>query len=387
MSKKARNSIIYSLVISGSFYFGIIFYGQLSQSNQQKIQYANLKIFGPEIEKALQKDFNIKIEEKSLTVKNSEIKTWSEAYIRRYTGNKDIRLSETKIVEYLESIADNLNVDPVNAKLNFSGGRAQVFIPHTVGRKINFPLSASLIESAILDGNSSASLAFDTLEPEVTLEKINTLGIETLLGRGESDYGKSSSARIHNIKIGMSKFNGVILKPGEEFSFNKILGEVDDKAGYQAELVIKSGELVREFGGGLCQVATTVFRGAIYAGLDITERKPHSFPVQYYNPQGFDATIYPGVVDLKFINNTKAHILIQSKLSGGRLTVEIYGSDEDKKVTVEGPVQYDKQPNGAMKAYFVRKIALSDGTSLEEERFSSIYKPPPLHPEERNPLE
>ena len=227
-------------------------------------------------------------------------------------------------------------------------------------------------------------LIFDQIEPEITLDKINNLGITTLLGQGESDYGHSSQSRIHNIKVGMTKFNGVILKPGEKFSFNELLGEVDERNGYLAELVIKGGKLIYEYGGGLCQVATTVFRAAIMSGLDITERKPHSFPVQYYNPQGFDATIYPGVVDLKFINNTEAHILIQTKLVGSKLVIEIYGSKNEQKVEIKGPFQYDQKSNGSMKAYFIRKIY--NGENLEqEERFDSIYKSPP--PKERNPLE
>jgi vancomycin resistance protein YoaR len=238
----------------------------------------------------------------------------------------------------------------------------------------------------MLNASSSAELVIIKTEPDVSLEKINDLGINTLLAKGTSDYGKSPASRINNIRVGMAKFNGIIVAPGEEFSFNNILGGVEEKDGYQAELVIKNGALVKEFGGGLCQVSTTVFRAAILAGFPITERKPHSFPVQYYNPQGYDSTIYPGVVDLKFINDTKNHILIQTKVSGSRLSVEIYGSGDGRKVALEGPVQYDMKPSGAMKAYFIRRIY--NGEQLaKEERFDSVYKAPPVHPLERNPLE
>ena len=133
-------------------------------------------------------------------------------------------------------------------------------------------------------------------------------------------------------------------------------------------------------------MATTVFRSAILSGLEIKERKPHSFPVQYYNPQGFDATIYPGIVDLRFINNTESHALIQTRLIGSRLRVEVYGSNPGKEVAMEGPFQYDQKANGSMRAYFIRKI-YTDGKLEKEERFDSVYKPPPPHPLERNPLE
>ena len=141
---------------------------------------------------------------------------------------------------------------------------------------------------------------------------------------------------------------------------------------------------MKELGGGLCQVSTTLFRSAIMAGLPILERKPHSFPVKYYNPQGFDATIYPGVVDLKFKNDTPHHILIQSRVEGTKLIFDIYGPDNGRKVVLDGPFQYDEKPNGSMKAYFVRKIYQGE-ILAREERFDSTYGAPA--PLERNPLE
>lgn len=387
LSRKTNVIIVLTLVIGGSFYLGAMLYPVYVAKNTREISFVSLKEFRPELEKIIQEDLKITAGEKTMTIKSVELKSWLEPYIRGYSGIQDIRVSHTKIAGYLESLAPHLNIEPVNAKFVFKNGRAEVFVPSIQGKRLNIQVSSALLVSTIMgNGSSSVNLAFETIEPEISLAKINDLGIETLLGKGESDYGKSSSARIHNIKIGMSKFNGIILKPGEEFSFNKILGGVDEKDGYQAELVIKSGKLVPEYGGGLCQVATTVFRSAILAGLDIIERKPHSFPVQYYNPQGFDATIYPGIVDLKFTNNTENHILIQTRLIGSKLLIEIYGSNTGKKIALEGPFQYDKQPSGAMKAYFIRKIYNEDQLA-KEERFNSIYKPPPPSPLERNPLE
>lgn len=360
-------------------------YISLNSFNPKEITAVSIKEYRSTI-KSYNGPLQLQANGKKIVATTDEINRWIETFIRTYTGKEDLRLSQSKITEYLLSLAPLLNTEPVNAKLQFKNNRAEEFVPSMSGYKLNMSLSAGLIASAILDNKTSVSLAFETVEPEITLEKVNNLGIITLLGRGESDYGKSSSARIHNIKLGMSRFNGVILKPGEEFSFNQILGEVDENSGYQAELVIKGGKLVREFGGGLCQVATTVFRGAIMSGLDITERKPHSFPVQHYNPQGFDATIYPGVVDLKFKNNTSAHVLIQTKLTGSKLSVEVYGSSGGNVISLDGPYQYAKQPSGAMKAYFIRKIHNGE-TLVDEERFDSNYKAPPPSPLERNPLE
>ncbi|MDP3792170.1 MAG: VanW family protein [bacterium] len=372
------------LVIVGiSFYLGVTLYSSSSPKKSPTLK--TVKEFRPQIERGVQGDFQIQTGEKPLTLKGEEVKNWTESYIRSYSGKEDLRISTEKIINYLESIAPHLNIEPIDAKFVFgNNGRVEIFRPATQGQRLKINESAALIAFSILNDKGSASLMFDQIAPEVTLDKINNLGITTLLGKGESDYGNSPSSRIHNIKVGMNKFNGIILKPGEEFSFNDYLGEVDERSGYQSELVIKGGKLIYEYGGGLCQVSTTVFRAAIMSGLDITERKPHSFSVQYYSPQGFDATIYPGVVDLKFTNDTGGHVLIQTRLIESKLIVEIYGSQNNKKVNIEGPFQYDQKSNGSMKAYFIRKIY--NGESLEqEERFDSIYKPPP--PKERNPLE
>lgn len=383
-SRRITSLLKYTLVIGGSFYLGAVI-NYLSINPEKELPRLSVKEFYSKLESGTKNDFLIQVEDIRVIIKNSEVKKWIETYTRNYSGKQDKRISYAAISQYLSSIATQFDIKPVDAKLSFKDQKADIFVPSANGKKLNIDRSFSNIASAILNNKASTSLSFDTIEPNITLEKINDLGIKSLLGKGTSDYGKSPASRIHNIKLGMSKFNGVILGPGEEFSFNKLLGEVDGQNGYEAELVIKRGLLEREYGGGLCQVSTTMFRAATMSGLAIKERKPHSFPVQYYNPQGFDSTIYPRVVDLKFINDTANHVLIQTKVTGSQLNIEIYGSDDGRKITIEGPVQYDRQPSGAMKAYFLRKIAMSNGT-IKEERFDSVYKAPPS-PLERNPLE
>jgi len=375
-----------ALIILGVFYVGAVLYPLISLSPQNKFATITVKEFGPSIQQGVQKDLIVATGKRNEIIESEELKKWVEPYRRDYSGKQDFRISTAMIIDYLESLAPSLNREPIDAKLEFHNSRADIFTPSASGKMLNIDSSSAIVASAILNNKPSVSLEFDTIEPQITLDKINNLGINTLLGLGESDYGKSSSSRIFNIKLGMTKFNGIILKPGEEFSFNKFLGEVDEKSGYRAELVIKGGALVSEYGGGLCQVATTFFRAAILSGLPIIERKPHSFSVQYYNPQGFDATIYPGITDLRFSNNTPAHILIQTRVIGSKLMVEVYGSSDGRKVEMDGPYQYDKKVSGAMKAYFTRKI-YQNNALIEERRFDSVYKAPPAHPVERNPLE
>jgi vancomycin resistance protein YoaR len=145
------------------------------------------------------------------------------------------------------------------------------------------------------------------------------------------------------------KLNLTIVPPGEEFSFVKTIGPVNAETGYQQAYVIRSGSTLLEFGGGVCQVSTTTFRALLNAGLNITRRLPHSYRVSYYelNQQpGFDATVYAGNVDLRFINDTPGHILIYSKADSERLymTVKIYGTDDGRTTEIKNYKKYGYTP-------------------------------------------
>jgi len=378
--------LIYRLTMTGiiiliGFNFGSWFYLYTVSAFNPKVP---LKNFALILNTSTQKDLELDIGSDKIIINSNELKNWIEPYTRAYSGKKDLRVS-SKFNDYLVQLAAATNIEPVDAKFEFKGdNKAAIFSESVRGKKFNLTKSASAIINALKENRSSVQLTVDIIEPDITLEKVNNLGIKTLLGKGESDFHGSTNARIHNIKTGASKFNGTIIKPGEEFSFNDILGSVDGKTGYQPELVIKGGQTIPEYGGGLCQLSTTVFRAAILAGLPIIERRPHSFPVKYYNPQGFDATIYPGVSDLKFINNTEGHILLQTKIEGTELFVEFYGSSDERQVVMDGPYQYDKKTSGAMKAYFTRTISYPNGNK-KDERFDSNYQPP--FAQARNPLE
>lgn len=372
--------LLAGIIILAGFYIGI------NVNIAPKTEIVKVKNVSASVAQSVNSGIILKTGEDTVELTSEEISNWIEFYTRSYSGEKDARVQTDKVKEYVTTLAPRIDITPVNAKFEIADEKVKVFQPAINGERVNIEKSTHEIVKAIRNGEKESSLVIEVVEPDVTLEKINTLGINTLLGRGESNFAGSSPARIHNIKVGMSKFNGVVLKPGEEFSFNEILGEVDEKSGYQPELVIKGGKTVLEYGGGICQVSTTLFRSAIYSGLPISERRAHSFPVRYYNPQGFDSTIYPGVVDLKFVNDTPNHVLIQNKMDGTKLVFEIYGSDDGREVKVEGPYQYDQKSNGAMKAYFVRKIHKENKTD-KEERFDSSYRPPPASPLERNPLE
>ncbi len=334
--------------------------------------------------------------EKKFTVGPEEFKTWIEKYGRSFTGSQEYRINRQKITSYLENIAKEIDIAPTDARLSITNGKITEFSAAQKGRLLNIPESRDDIILALTqNANPSAKtpnrenaieLVVDEIEPESALAQINELGINTLLGRGESNFTDSPKSRVHNIGVGAKTFNGVLLRPGQEFSFNQTLGEVGASSGYLPEIVIKSGKLIPEYGGGLCQVSTTLFRAAVAAGLAILERHPHSIPVRYYNPQGFDAAIYPGVSDFRFKNDTPAYILIQSSISGSKLRFEIYGTSDGRKIAIDGPRQYDVRSNGAQKAVLTRTITYADGTE-KKDVFNSSYQSNSVFVKIKNPLE
>jgi vancomycin resistance protein YoaR len=275
----------------------------------------------------------------------------------------------------LDEAAVAINQPTKAARLVIEGEWAQEFEPGQDGQALDIYAASKLL----IDGESTIELPVLISKSTSSLSETNDLGINELVAVGESNFKGSPRNRIHNVTLGASKFQGLIVEPGEEFSFNKYLGDVDGENGYLPELVIKKTGTVPEFGGGLCQVSSTAFRAAMNAGLPITARRNHSYAVQYYAPQGTDATIYPGVQDFKFKNDLSSSLLIRTRIEGTKLYFDFYGSKDDRKVTFDGPYQFDKKTSGAMKAIWTRWVE-KDGEKVEQV-FNSTYQSPALfHP-------
>jgi len=330
-------------------------------------------------------DTVVNVGNKKFVIKKGEVTSWIEPYTRDYTGQKDVRFTN-ELDNYVLNLAQKINRGPVDAKFTIDNGLAIILTPAQNGQELNISTATTELRQGFLANKSEIILTTKITEPAITAEKISSLGISDRLAVGESNFTGSTLARIQNIKVSSKKYNGLIIKPNETFSFNSILGDVVASTGYVPEKVIKDGKIEYEYGGGICQVSTTLFRAAIMAGFPIVERKPHAFPVHYYEPQGFDATIYPGSSDLRFINDTPGPVLVQTHIVGKNIFFEIYGKSDGRTVTMTGPYQYDIQPDGAMKAYFTRAINFADGASISKV-FNSVYKSPNLFPTNPNPYQ
>jgi vancomycin resistance protein YoaR len=285
--------------------------------------------------------------------------------------------SPTKIYSFLQNLAPQVDNPVVEPYLKIQNNRAVEFTPPQNGKKLDVHASALNLLTALEANQKQAALTVNLQKPGADLRLTNNLGINELLGHGESTFTGSSKNRRHNIKVGMEKVRGTIIAPGSTFSFNDALGSVEAKDGFVKEIVIKATGLVPELGGGLCQVSSTTFRAAMDAGVPITQRKNHSFAVSHYAPQGTDATIYPGAVDLKFTNDTPSNLLVWAYLKNeNTLVFDFYGTKDSRQVVIEKPIQYDKKPDGSMKATWTRKVMKNGQT--REDVFKSVYLPPAM---------
>lgn len=268
----------------------------------------------------------------------------------------DNGFDRSKIEGFVQELAKTVNQPPENAFLHFEEkeNRISVFKPSKDGlnlqeEKLIQDLLDKLNQMEASPASQEITLPVVKIPPLISTKEVNNLGINELLGRGTSLFFGSISERIHNINLASLKLNGLLIPPGETFSFNKALGEVSQDTGFKQAYIIKEGRTVLGDGGGVCQVSTTLFRAALNAGLPIIERHAHAYRVHYYEEDvgpGFDATVFDPSFDLKFVNNTPAYLLIQASLDPKqkKLTFELYGTKDNREITISKARIWDEQP-------------------------------------------
>jgi len=250
-------------------------------------------------------------------------------------------ISSSSVKDYLTKLAPEINQEPQGGQFKRNGNRLEQFKPGKNGRELNIEVSTNAIIQALKQGINNIELTVNDIPSPLSDTDPASLGIIEIIGIGTSDFSGSPPNRIHNIKVGTAKVSGQLVAPGEEFSLVKALGEVSAATGYKPELVIKENKTVPEYGGGLCQVATTIFRAALASGLPITERQNHSYRVSYYEPAGTDATVYSPKPDLRFINDTGHYILLLGEVSGHTLSFTVWGTKDGRKIIQTKPVIYN----------------------------------------------
>ncbi|HLD60547.1 MAG TPA: VanW family protein [Patescibacteria group bacterium] len=246
--------------------------------------------------------------------------------VERDSDNKIVFvLDKDRTKEYL-----NDRVRPVvdsaaqEARFVMEEGKVQEFQGSKAGLALNEEKTFNDIQTAFRERNYSPTevikainITVDIAEPTIKTADVNNLGITEVVGVGVSSFRGSPPNRIRNISNAVKRLNGILIKPGEQFSTNKNAGPYTPASGYLPELVIKGNEIKKEVGGGMCQIGTTLFRMEMNSGMPITERRNHSLVVNYYsdpvngNP-GTDATVYDPLIDFKFLNDTGNYLLLQT---------------------------------------------------------------------------
>jgi vancomycin resistance protein YoaR len=268
-----------------------------------------------------------------------------------YSGNFD----ESKIASYAAYLAKSINRPAENALFRYESGRVVEFKPAQTGLSLKEKDTINSIVKTLVkieskqEYDKSIILPVNSAPAKVSTADSNNFGISGLLGKGESWFYHSIAGRIHNVGLASSKFDGILIEPGKDFSFNANVGEISAETGYQQAYIIKEGRTILGDGGGVCQVSTTLFRAALQSGLKIISRTPHAYRVSYYeqnSPVGLDATVYEPKPDLVFTNNTNSHILIQRiyNPSSHYLAFAFYGNPDGRQIYISQSRLWDQSP-------------------------------------------
>ena len=331
-----------------------------------------------------------------------------QAYLHGISLDPAYHYSEEKLEKVLLPLKEEVNTEPVDAKFSFANGRVTEFQSAQEGKALDEEsIKKDIVEKVVAGQNNNGKkitfiVPVEVIEPQVTNEQANDLGIKERIGVGTSYYRGSIANRIYNLTLASNRINGTLVKPGEEFSFNKTIGDISTLTGYKQAYIISGGRTILGDGGGVCQVSTTLFRAILAAGLPITERNPHAYRVSYYEQDslpGIDAAIYTPNVDLKFKNDTGHHILIQAYVNPqtSQLTFELYGTSDGRVSVINEPVivssspapeplyQDDPElPKGEVKqidwaapgavVYFTREVT-RNGEVIISDKYTSNYRP------------
>lgn len=336
----------------------------------------------------------------------------SGSLITRYKDKKDLEhepkkleitfgTNEEEIKKYLSDNADKVNQEAVDGGLVRENGSFKI-TGGDEGIAVNVTKSAKTIADYITNDwdtkEASIALSADVVQPRGSKEQLSK--VKDVLGTFSTDYSSSSSGRAMNVSNGCSRINGALLYPGDVFSVYEAVSPFDAEHGYALAGSYENGTVVETYGGGICQVSTTLYNAVIRAELKINERYAHSMIVNYVKPS-MDAAIAGTVKDLKFENNTEAPIYIEGVTGGGVITFTIYGeetrspkrevifeseivSENNPPVQIQGSSSYNvgyvsvQQSAHVGKVARLWKIVKEDGVEKSREEFNnSNYRASP----------
>jgi len=218
--------------------------------------------------------------------------------------------------------------------------------PSTTGRTTDVPATIAAVNDALMRGEHAVALVVKEEQPGVPdTATAESLGIREKIMEQTTYFYESDPARVQNIRAAAAQFHGVFVPPGATFSMGEILSDITLDNGFTEAWIIYNGRTIKGVGGGVCQVSTTLFRTALYAGFPIVQRVPHAYRVSYYertagggrDPKlaGMDATVYFPLVDFQFVNDTPYWLLMETYPTDTSLTWKFYSTYDGRTVTVD----------------------------------------------------
>jgi len=291
------------------------------------------------------------------------------------------QLNNAQLEAFLRDITAQIGRAPQEPRLNWNNGQLEIMKEGTPGYGVDIERSIAMVSAAMLTNNRRVELPLGEVQPAVRADTLAELGITELIEEGKSYFTYSAQYRITNIKAGVELIDGVLVAPGGEFSFNDTIGvELDESRGFVQGEAIVDNKVVVEYGGGICQVSTTVYRAAFYAGLPITQRTSHSSRLGVYELDetvGMDAAIFTGTgPDLRFRNDTDHWILIDSVVDDVEQSVafRLYGTAIPGR-TVERSKPIIEYRDGGVQVVTVTRTIKQDGEVANTEAFVSNFQP------------
>jgi vancomycin resistance protein YoaR len=261
-------------------------------------------------------------------------------------GSLPVRVDRDKAVKALLALKAQTDKNPINAYLDLE---AREIHADTPGQGLDVWGSLPRLAAAARQGAAAVELATIPVPAAVTKEGLGIDDISHVLGHYETQFSVVDRDRNFNLKLAASKVNGIVLKPGQEWSFNTQVGERSQKMGYKVAHVISEGEMVDGLAGGTCQISTTVFGAAFFAGLDIVKTTNHSRP-SAYTPLGFDATVVWPSTDLVLKNPYEFPVAVRYVVANGEAKVEILGRQRpydkivfEREITEETPYSTEER--------------------------------------------
>lgn len=235
------------------------------------------------------------------------------------------------------TIPEAINVDKIYQEVKKDPQNAYVskdpFEVHPSENGIDFAVSLEEARNIVLTEKEEYEIPLKFIEPEILTSELGDEAFPDLITKFSTRYDAGNINRSINLELSSAKINGTVLLPGEEFSYNKVVGERTIAAGYRDAAIYSGGEVVDGLGGGICQISSTLYDLAVQANMEITDRHNHQFVTSYIDA-GKDATVVYGYIDFKFVNTRKYPVKIESNVSGGIAEMKMYGVKEETEYDI-----------------------------------------------------